>query len=183
MMKSTVTKEEAYRLLQVKPPFTEQQLISAFRNAALKHHPDTGGDKETFIQVFESRELLMPDVGKDSTVSPIDGKMFTIDGVRISELGRGLKVSASKCKDCSGKGYMNIPYYAPCVCSILRDFYGSRMYHKDCQGTGYIRDPRDRFFVCDNCKGTGEIANFNGLFGRGSLMQNGNLSQKERKGR
>lgn len=183
MQKSSVTKEDAYKLLGITPPFTEQQLVTAFRAAALKNHPDTGGDKDSFVKVYESRELLMPDAGKDREVKAIDGKIFTVDGVRISELGKGLKVSGKKCPECMGNGYVNMPYYYPCTCGgILARYLSLGVTHKPCNGTGYLKGDT-RLFKCDKCQGFGELPNFNGLFGRGSLMQNGNLSQKERKGR
>jgi len=37
---------------------TEESLKTAFRKAAMKHHPDRGGDPEIFMKIKESYESL-----------------------------------------------------------------------------------------------------------------------------
>lgn len=58
MKKINLTKQEALQLLSITPPYDEKQLKSAYRKAALLHHPDKGGSKETFIKVSDAYELL-----------------------------------------------------------------------------------------------------------------------------
>lgn len=61
---STQTNYEANRyqnyldLLQIKFPFSRQELKSAYRKQALKAHPDTGGTPESFRKVHNAFEVL-----------------------------------------------------------------------------------------------------------------------------
>ncbi|TCB96903.1 J domain-containing protein [Micromonospora zingiberis] len=48
-----------YTLLGVPANATEAQILRAFRHAALVHHPDRGGDAETFRRLYQARETLL----------------------------------------------------------------------------------------------------------------------------
>jgi curved DNA-binding protein CbpA len=43
-----------YRLLDIPFNATEEQIKKAYRKKAKEYHPDTGGNKETFIMIKNS---------------------------------------------------------------------------------------------------------------------------------
>ena len=47
-----------YKVLDVSVEATSQQIKSAYRRLATKHHPDTGGDKEKFQSIQEAYAVL-----------------------------------------------------------------------------------------------------------------------------
>ncbi|HVB35332.1 MAG TPA: DnaJ domain-containing protein [Patescibacteria group bacterium] len=49
----------ALRLLGLPPGSSEVEIESAFRRAALRHHPDVGGDPEKFRSIVDARDLLL----------------------------------------------------------------------------------------------------------------------------
>ena len=49
---------EYYELLNVRGDATDLELKKAYRKAAIKHHPDKGGDEETFKMVGEAYRTL-----------------------------------------------------------------------------------------------------------------------------
>lgn len=55
---STNMAAQHYIRLGVKPPFTKAQLAAAYRAAALKHHPDRGGNAAEFAALNESYQVL-----------------------------------------------------------------------------------------------------------------------------
>ena len=46
-----LTDDEALQLLQLDWPCSLQELKKAFRKQSLKHHPDRGGDKHSFVRL------------------------------------------------------------------------------------------------------------------------------------
>ncbi len=49
----------ALRLLEIEPGSSNDEIESAFRKAARKHHPDVGGDPERFRAIVDARNLLL----------------------------------------------------------------------------------------------------------------------------
>lgn len=49
---------QGYALLDLAPPLTLENLKSAYRRAALAHHPDVGGDNETMRKINDAYELF-----------------------------------------------------------------------------------------------------------------------------
>jgi DnaJ family protein A protein 2 len=49
---------KALRLLGLAPGSSDDQIESAFRKAARRHHPDVGGDPEKFRELVDARNLL-----------------------------------------------------------------------------------------------------------------------------
>lgn len=67
---SRITHDEAYRVLGVRPPFSADQLKSAYRKAAKKYHPDFGGSASDFIKAKEAFDLLLPESGRPAPPPP-----------------------------------------------------------------------------------------------------------------
>ncbi len=66
---------KALRLLDLAPGSSDDQIESAFRKAARRHHPDVGGDAAKFRQLVDARNLLStrrwePDVQPAKRRSP-----------------------------------------------------------------------------------------------------------------
>ncbi len=51
-------KQKAYELLGLSSDASEDEVKSAFRNMAKKHHPDKGGDEEKFKEINEAYQIL-----------------------------------------------------------------------------------------------------------------------------
>ena len=47
-----------YDVLGVQPTATPQEIKTAYRKLAIKHHPDQGGDADLFKQLTEAYEVL-----------------------------------------------------------------------------------------------------------------------------
>jgi len=54
-----VDTEGLYKILGVSKSATVKEIKTAFRKAALKHHPDRGGDAEKFKEVEKAKEILL----------------------------------------------------------------------------------------------------------------------------
>ncbi len=50
--------EDYYKMLGVNEKASEEQIKKAYRTASLKHHPDRGGNKETFQKINEAFQTL-----------------------------------------------------------------------------------------------------------------------------
>lgn len=61
-------RREALRLLGLEDPVDRAEVIRAFRRLARQHHPDRGGDPETFRALAIARDVLLADAlaGRDS---------------------------------------------------------------------------------------------------------------------
>ena len=54
---------DAIKLLGVPANFTREDIVAAFRRAALKCHPDHGGTEEQFIELVKARDRLLASLG------------------------------------------------------------------------------------------------------------------------
>lgn len=50
---------EVLKLFELKPGFTDDQLKTAYRRLAHKHHPDKGGSAENFKNIKEAHDFLL----------------------------------------------------------------------------------------------------------------------------
>merc|ERR1719174_3177196 len=71
-----IDNEKYYKLLGVDKSANENDIKKAFRKLAIKHHPDKGGDPETFKEITRAHEVLsdpekrrMYDQGGEDAVS------------------------------------------------------------------------------------------------------------------
>jgi hypothetical protein len=69
---SKLTVDEAQDLLELKEGWDKDSLKEAYRKAALKYHPDKGGDLETMQKVNEAYELLQKTTSYKSGDSKVD---------------------------------------------------------------------------------------------------------------
>lgn len=53
-----MSNKELYDLLEIEPSASPEEIRKAFRNVSKKHHPDRGGDEETFKKINSAYEIL-----------------------------------------------------------------------------------------------------------------------------
>lgn len=58
----TGQRREALRLLGLEDPVAPSEVVSAYRRLVRQHHPDLGGDPETFRSLTVARDVLLTDV-------------------------------------------------------------------------------------------------------------------------
>ncbi|KAA1466838.1 TPR-like protein [Dentipellis sp. KUC8613] len=72
-----------YEILGLSRECTEAEIKKAYRQAALKHHPDKGGNEETFKRVLEAYTILSDPVVREAYDAKIIG-MFRGNGFHAS---------------------------------------------------------------------------------------------------
>ena len=115
-------------------------LLKKYRALAFTCHPDYGGDPEAFNRLMDAFHIL----SKNCKDGVDDKGAKTIDGKRISDLGKGYPIteSARTCDACDGKGY--------------------NMFHGNAEGTGEYKTcpacggDRVKSYPCNRCEGTGK---------------------------
>ncbi len=68
-----------YELLGVTPNTSPQEIKRAYRKLAQKHHPDNGGDYNTFQELAEAYESIVS--GTASTIQKIVRRTMTHEGL------------------------------------------------------------------------------------------------------
>ena len=57
-----LSKDEAWQILDLNVGSTLQQITRRYRELAAKHHPDKGGDQQTFIRIRSAYEVLKAEI-------------------------------------------------------------------------------------------------------------------------
>ncbi len=86
-------RREALRLLGLQDPVEESEVAAAYLRLARQHHPDLGGDPDTFRSLTVARDLLLADARSDageSTRSPA-GRSVTVRQRPSRRFLRGLR--------------------------------------------------------------------------------------------
>ena len=94
--------DEARRLVGLKPDYTHEDVISAFRRAVKKAHPDLGGTAEMFHKLVEARDRLLAALGtsapppKPPAYAPsVMTVVYRSGGSRRQSLGSTRRLSAT----------------------------------------------------------------------------------------
>jgi len=148
--------EKELNFFELKPEYSLVELKKAFRKIALKEHPDVGGDRVVFersVDYFKTLEKACSNFGSGDDKCISSDK--TIDGIKLSDLGKGYPIteSAATCEVCDGHGYTSFhdewsKVYQPCG---------------DCFGTGIFSYP------CKKCGGSGEYSRNGKVIGECNL--------------
>lgn len=86
-------RREALRLLDLQDPVERSEVVAAYRRLARQHHPDLGGDPDTFRSLTRARDLLLADERSDAgerTSSPA-GRSVTVRQRPSRRFLRGLR--------------------------------------------------------------------------------------------
>lgn len=164
-----------YRILSVSKDCTSKDIKKSYRELSKTHHPEMGGDIDTFNVILEAYEVLIDDEKKSSYDKLSEyGKNYDkyselLSDDILSSYGNFNHENHKKAKD---EEQLNIVYYAD------DNFNGKITYNryvicKTCNGTGKdfeskleIRDNDgnikatfDGYDGCDFCEGTGKDFN------------------------
>ncbi len=165
--------QEYMDLLGVSASFTVNVLKKHYRDQAKIHHPDVGGNENTFKKLNEAFNKLLPLAmdGNNGTVATYNG--YT--GTKIKTVNGSQRMFQS-CDFCKGQGHT----IETCDRSIMKEC-------PECKGWGYVtlncnRCDKGVFTLkngrkveCRSCKGTGifrrsvrcrKCSSFGWIFGR-----------------
>lgn len=153
--------KEARSIFGLESNFSLSGLKKLFRDRAKLAHPDVGGTEKEFQDLSAAFETLSKFATREDGVEEAS---TTVDGLSLSELGKGypLSVSAVTCEGCEGrgyKGYTTVMETRPEPCPACR---GTALFSypcKRCQGTGKYKHPNTGKVLgdCNGCKGTGRF--------------------------
>ncbi len=149
-----------YDTLGLEKDATTQDIKQAYKKLAMKHHPDRGGDEDTFKQLSRAYDVLTDNQKREvydqlgetglenidqenSQPNPFDmfNELFQQQNTNKLYVVHPLKVSL---KDLYLESKIQIKYSRACPCT-------------ECKGLGYVDDTMNRIdkYVCTECEGQG----------------------------
>jgi hypothetical protein len=141
----------------LKRGYSMQELKAAFRQVAVKTHPDIGGIREEFERAMSFFNILSnncTNFGKRPDGTHFEGDK-TVEGHKLVDLGRGYPIteSAKTCEACNGVGYT----------SFRRERDKKYQICDACNGSGLFSYP------CKKCGGSGEYSRNGKVIGECNL--------------
>lgn len=124
-----------YKVLEVEPTATQEEIKKAFRRLSKKHHPDKGGDAEKFKEINEAYQTLGDEDKRKRYDNPLQSNSF----MRVADVT--VRVSW-KFDDVKNGRKFNIAYQRVEICS-------------NCEGVG--SKDKSAVTTCSRCKGGGLI--------------------------
>lgn len=82
-------KKDYYDILGVKEDSSAEEIKKAFKKAAVKHHPDRGGDKKKFQEVNEAYQVIGDEKKKSQYDAYRKGGFWWFDGANFGGFGGG----------------------------------------------------------------------------------------------
>lgn len=182
------------KVLDLRSPFTKEELVHAYRTKAFETHPDKGGNPDNFKKVQEAYETLFDLCVLSSNGTTESSK--TVEGCSLTDLGKGLgaTVNSKDCPECKGKGwfesthitYGNLSFCPVCggrgqIKTIFNYPIFSALEWKNwrhcrrCLGLGYLNCKEishKTIHYCTNCKGTGQVEIHNPVLQKGRFTSN-----------
>ena len=156
--------EKELNFFGLKREYSLVELKKSFRKIVLKEHPDVGGDRTVFeraMRYFETLEKACSNF--ESCVDKSFSQDKTIDGIPLSNLGKGYPIteSAATCDVCCGNGYTNFhDNFAGLISGPCEDCFGTGILSypcKKCGGSGkYLRNGKV-IGECNLCNGSGRF--------------------------
>lgn len=160
---------DPYKILEIAPGASKEEIKSAYKKKALIYHPDQGGSEEKFKEITEAynslikRDYRRPTPQPQPTHTPYTPSFISDDieitiSLDLSDVINGAHkkyrikktvgcsgcVTLNPCSTCQGLGFLSvspdIPFMDIKECS-------------SCLGKGYTKSNKG----CGHCKGKGEI--------------------------
>ena len=142
---------EARAVLNIAPPFTSAELLSAYRREASFRHPDRGGSERLFTELTDAYNFM-----KALAAPTVDECSVTREGTPLSQLGKGfpLTKSACTCSQCDGRGYTEETMDREATISCPKCLGHGIISHtcKKCNSTGKVDGK-----PCRTCSGSGRF--------------------------
>ena len=151
--------KDYYKILQVDPKATQQEIKKAYRKLAKIYHPDINASKDAEVRFKEVSTaygvLSCPQRRNEFDAKRLAGSLSESQGSST------IPVVSTDCKECYTSGYV----YLNCKkCQSKGFWYEKKPYGKTkvdskiictiCQGAGKIKH------ICFGCLGTGKIKKF-----------------------
>ena len=99
-----------YEVLSIAPSASADELHVRFKELALKHHPDKGGDRTTFTAVTEAYAVLKDTKRRaayDAELKLLRMPCSKCAGEgRVYVTGKNFTKTAKTCPKCEGVGYL-----------------------------------------------------------------------------
>lgn len=153
--------KDYYKILGVAKSASQDEIKSAFKELAKKHHPDRGGDEEKFKEINEAYGVLSnPDQRKvhdNPKAGLFDGlsDFFNVFSSRRSQRSDNVPIIGRDLKY-----YMGISLYES-ICGGDKEFkYSFKDECVECKGIGGTNEAR-----CPACGGTGAVIRTNKSMG------------------
>ena len=156
------------KYLVVDLPCTEDELKTAFREAARRMHPDMGGDPKHFIEMQKEYQTLL---ANPHTFTMPSAQTRTASGIPLSALGLGLGPlkNGKPCWKCKSKGYERTAQSRYDICPTCNNRRVLRWYCRECGGDGRVVVSVPCIDICYTCEGTGETEVWNPVLPKGRL--------------
>jgi DnaJ family protein A protein 2 len=156
--------QQACQILGFAQLVSLEEIKIAYRKLAIQHHPDKGGNAETFKQIQEAYEYLLNQiqshVDSQANHQPVQGKCSDIHltlQMTLAEFYTGKKcqtiITTDKiCPTCRGQGYQTQnPQNTPCTfCLTASGKSAPNPNCNVCLGTGIMITDQN---MCQECKG------------------------------
>jgi DnaJ-class molecular chaperone len=136
---------KAMKILAVKDISNQESLKEAWKQAALVHHPDRGGNKEDFIAAQDAYKFL----------SRGEYLQKTVCGESLTNLGNGfpLTYNATTCPSCDGNGYNTWASVLWSTCPTCKGKETISIETRKCPTCNGTKTFNEK--PCFNCKGKG----------------------------
>jgi molecular chaperone DnaJ len=167
--------EDFYSVLGVEQNATQDEIKKSYKKLAVKHHPDKGGDEETFKKISEAYDTLGDETKRQQydnrNSNPFGGgfnpfeDMFNMfnQGYRRGAPDKILHVNVSVLDSYNGVD-KEIMYNRNVMCETCLGAGGEKTICKLCNGAGYFTQKiggsmfsQMMRHACGSCNGSGQV--------------------------
>jgi len=169
--------ENYYSVLGVSESATPEEIKKAYKKLAIQHHPDKGGDEETFKKISEAYDTLgdsqkkqQYDMQKNNPFGGGDGfDPFSMFGNMFNNMANAQRKNPDKIVDLKigvflayNGGRKTVNYMRKDKCDVCYGTGGDKETCKPCQGQGFFAQRVNNGFfqtihrtTCQSCNGKG----------------------------
>lgn len=172
--------KDYYKTLNINRNATQAEIKKAFRALSKKHHPDKGGDENTFKEISEAYDTLSSPEKKQKYDNPNPFENMRGGGPNMDDLfnqffnrgnqqqrhvkkGRSLNIPlVVTLEEVYLSSHKKLKYHRKVNCKVCSGYGGSHMACQTCQGSGQVKQVvgnaffrQVRNFTCSACNGNG----------------------------